>query len=271
VRFAENQLEPTSDRSTDVIVQPVRRLVLSCALLAATTHVAGAQEVIWSRTLEANANLLFGAAAGRVGALIAEANRADSALDLRAELRFSYADAPDGDGNVSVTARSSRLTLGIDHRPFGQFSPFAFGTAESSLQQRIDSRYALGGGAKLLLVPPGDNEASISLALLWEQTRARDPEPDVDPTTALARWSLRFRANRRLTSNVTMSHQTLWQPATSDLGLYTTETSTGLSVALNSSLSLTVTLRDKYDSEAIIRGADSNHDGQLLFGVRAKF
>jgi hypothetical protein len=42
-------------------------------------------------------------------------------------------------------------------------------------------------------------------------------------------------------------------------------------VALNSSLSLTVTLRDRYDTEAITRGAASNHDGQLLFGVRAKF
>jgi hypothetical protein len=243
-------------------------LLLAVAVTAPRAH---SQEVIWNRTIEANANLLFGAAEGRVGALLAGANRADSSLELRAELRFSYADGPDGDGNVSVTARSSRLSLGVDHHPFAQFSPFAFGTAESSLQQRIAQRYSAGGGAKLRLLPPGDNETSLSLALLWEQTRALDPAPGDDETSTLARWSLRFRGNRRLTSTVTVSHLTLWQPATKDLGLYTTETSTGLAVALNSSLSLTVTLRDKYDSQAVERGSDSNHDGQVLFGVRAKF
>jgi hypothetical protein len=30
-------------------------------------------------------------------------------------------------------------------------------------------------------------------------------------------------------------------------------------------------VRDKYDSQSVVRGAASNHDGQLLFGVRAKF
>jgi hypothetical protein len=250
----------------------VPRWIALCFALSASHAVdAGAQETIWNRTVEASANLLFGAAEGRVGALAAAVARADSALDLRAEVRFSYSDAQDSDGNVSVTARSSRLTLGIDHHPFAQFSPFAFGTAESSLQQRIAQRYSAGGGAKLRLVPPGDNETSVSLALLWEQTQALNPGPDDDPRTTLARWSLRFRANRRLTSAVQLTHVTLWQPATKDLGLYTTETTTGLAVALNSSLSLTLTVRDKYDSQSVVRGAASNHDGQLLFGVRAKF
>lgn len=233
---------------------------------------AGAQSTtVWSRTVEANANLLFGAAEGRVGALLAGVSRADSSLEFRFDARYSYADSPDDDGNPRVTARASRLSMGVDHRPFAQFSPFAFGSAEASLQQRVASRFSAGGGAKLRLIPPGDNEASVSLALLWEQTRALNPEPDQKETVTLARWSLRARANRRLTSHVTLSHQTLWQPAAKELSQYTTETQTSLSAALNSSLSLTVTLRDRYDSESIVRGATSNHDGQLLFGIRAKF
>lgn len=232
---------------------------------------ANAQAGQWHRTIEANANLLFGAAKGRVGAVLANTARADSNLEFRAEMRFQYADAPNSEEVVKVTARSSRYSLGLDYKPYGQFSPFFFGSAEASLQQRVAHRYAAGGGAKLRLIPPGDNEASLSLALLWEETQALHPAEGQDASVTLARWSLRLRASRRLSSSVTMTHQTLWQPAAKELGSYTTETQTGLAIALNSSLSMTVTLRDRYDSEADTRGAISNHDGQVLFGIRAKF
>ncbi|HEX9563021.1 MAG TPA: DUF481 domain-containing protein [Gemmatimonadaceae bacterium] len=247
------------------------RLAIVAAAALVLHDTAGAQDVIWNRTVEASANLLFGAATGRVASLTAGVARADSGLDLRAEMRFSYADAEDAEGVSSVTARSSKVLLGIDHHPFARFSPFAFGSAEANLQQRIAHRYSLGGGAKLRLVPPGDNEASISLALLWEETRTLRPEPGVDPSIALARWSLRFRANRRLNGVLQVTHTTLFQPVADELSRYTAETTTGLAVTLNASLALTVTLQDRYDSEARGRGASSNHDGQLLFGVRAKF
>ena len=243
-------------------------------LLLTAPRLAGAQDsavVKWNRTVEASANLLYGAAEGRVGALTASANRADSVLEIRTEVRFSYADARDNDGETSVTARASRIALAIDRHPFSLFSPFAFGSLESSLQQRIAQRYAAGAGAKLTIIPPGDNETSVSLAMLWEQTEALHPAVGVDPSTTRARWSVRVRANRRLTSTLTMSHLTLWQPVADDLGQYTTETRTGLVIKVNSSLSLTATVRDKYDSEAIARGSASNHDGQVLFGLLAKF
>lgn len=243
-------------------------------LLLAAPRLAGAQDSAlakWNRTVEASANLLYGAAEGRVGALTAGANRADSVLEIRTEVRLSYADARDNDGETSVTARASRISLAIDRHPFSRFSPFAFGSLESTLQQRIAQRYAAGAGAKLTIIPPGDNETSVSLAMLWEHTEALNPALGVDPSTTLARWSLRVRANRRLTSTLTMAHVTLWQPVTDDLGEYTTETRTGLVIKVNSSLSLTATVRDKYDSEAIARGSASNHDGQVLFGLLAKF
>lgn len=248
-------------------------VILAAALAAGLAPLRGAaaQGAPWNRTVEANANLLFGAAKGRVASLSAGAAKADSAVELRGEVRFTYADARDPQGVVSVTARASRLSLGADYRPYGRVSPFLFGTAESSLQQRVAHRYSGGLGAKIRILPPGDNEASVSLALLWEETRALHPAPGVDATVSLARWSFRLRANRRLSSAVQASHTTFYQPAADELGRFTAETTTGLAVALNSSLSLTVTLRDRYDSEAGSRGAASNHDGQLLFGVRAKF
>lgn len=247
----------------------MKKLALFLALLApGVTH---AQAPAWNRTIEASANLLFGAAEGRVGALAATAGRADSGLDVRSELRFNYADAQDANGVVSVTARSNRFSLGAELRPFARISPFASGSIESSYQARIERRISAGGGAKLTIVPPGDNEASLSLALLWEQTTALRPAVGVDPTESLARLAMRFRFNRKLSSSVQFTHNTLWSPAADDLGRHTTETVTGLAIALNTSLSLTLSLRDRYDSEATLRGATSNHDGQLLFGVRAKY
>ncbi len=251
------------------------RASLGVALLAVglggVVGPAWGQGAKWNNTVEANANLLFGAAKGRVAAFLANTSRADSTVEFRAEMRFSYADAPNDEEVVKVTARSSRFSLSLDYRPYDRFSPFYFGSAEASLQQRVAHRYASGGGAKLRLIPPGDNRLDLSLALLWEETRALNPAPDKRATVTLARWSLRLRADRRLSSAVTMSHQTLWQPAAKALNSYTTETQTGLAVALNSALSTTVTLRDRYDSAAITRGALSNHDGQLLFGIRARF
>ena len=244
---------------------------LATGALLASVPRAEAQAVKWNRTVEASANFLFGAADGRVGALAAAAGHADSALDFRTEARFNYAEAQDANGNVSVTARSSRFSLGVDHRPFGRVSPFATGTIEASYQQRVARRLSAGGGAKFTIVPPGDNETSLSMAVLWAQTEALRPVEGVDAIETLARLSMRFHFNRKLTPTLQLRHNTLWQPAAENLGRHTTETTTGLGLAVNTALSLTLTLRDVYDSEATVRGAPSNHDGQLLFGIRAKY
>ena len=269
----DNSARSTSKQQRNEMKGVVLRLFCAVVLQAIPRYTGAQAPELgdWNQTMEASANLLFGAAEGRVGALSAGANRADSTLELRADVRFSYADAKDNDGETSVTARTSRLSFGIDRHPFARISPFAFGSLESSLQQRVARRYAAGAGAKLTIIPPGDNKTDVSLALLWEQTNALHPAPDVDPTVTLARWSLRARASRRLTNAISLDHATLWQPATDDLGRYTTETRTRLVITVNSSLSLTATLRDRYDSEAVSRGSASNHDGQVLFGVLAKF
>jgi hypothetical protein len=239
--------------------------------MLAATPAARAQQAGWKRTAEASANVLFGAAEGRVAAFGAAAGRADSTWDLRSELRFGYADARTTQGVDEVTARSSRLSLGADYRPFGRVSPFWFGSTESSLQQRIAARYSTGVGSKLTLRQEGDDDLSLSLALLWEQTRARDPDPSLPEVTTLGRWSLRLRMNQRLGSTWRFSHTTFYQPAVDDLGQYTAESTTSLAAALNAALAVTVSLRDRYDTEARARGARSNHDGQVLFGLRATY
>jgi hypothetical protein len=170
-----------------------------------------------------------------------------------------------------VTARSSRASIGLDHRPFHRVSPFWFGSVESSLQQRVARRYSSGAGGKLTLHRTEGEEATVSLALLWEQSRAFDPPAGDSGTETRIRWSLRGRIRHQFTEKVRLTHVTFYQPAVDRPGRYTAESTTSLSADITQSLALSATLRDRYDSEARGRGASSNHDGQLLFGVRASF
>jgi hypothetical protein len=244
-------------------------LLLSTSIIRAPA--TGAQEIGWSGAIEASANVLFGAARGRLIALRAGTQRADSALEVQADALLSYADAPTEDEEREVTARAVRVSLGADYRPFDRWSPFWFGTVESNLQQRIDRRYSTGAGAKLTLYREGDDDVSASLALLWEQTRPLDPPPLTTRTEGQARWSLRLRARRQLTETTRLEHVTFYQPAVERFARYIVETTTSLAVTITTRIALTGTLRDRYDSDARSRGARSNHDGQVLFGARASF
>ena len=241
----------------------------------------------WRGAAELSGNVLFGAASQRLVATLASAARADSALALRAELQTSYGEARDAANVRRVIARTVRLAGGADFRPAARLTPFVLGDAESNFQQRIGLRAAVGAGAKRTLWRPAapvagfPEDASLSVALLAERTRALR----VDDVAGVGRgagtrvrWSLRARVRRQLTARaggapgIRLTHVTFYQPTVTDPARRATaETVTSLAVPLARGLDLTGTVRDRYDSEARRRGARSNHDGQLLFGVRAGF
>ena len=75
----------------------------------------GAREVGWSGAIEASANVLFGAARGRLVALKAGTQRADSTFEVQGDVLLSHADARTEDEEREVTARSVRVSLGVDH------------------------------------------------------------------------------------------------------------------------------------------------------------
>lgn len=262
---------PVVPRPSDVAPRLAVCLAVCLGGAGLRARPAGGQELGWSGTAEGSANLLFGAARSRLVAAGTSVGRADSALQVRGDLRLTYADTREEAGERHTTARATRASVAVDARPFARVSPFGFGSAESSLQQRIASRVAGGAGAKLTLHRRGDDDVSVSLALLAERTRALRPEPGAAPLTTRARWSLRARYRRRLSEALRVTHVTFYQPAFDRPGRFTADSDTSLLVALNSALSLTATVRDRYDSEARRRGAPSNHDGQVLFGARAGF
>jgi len=241
------------------------------ATLVPTTMPA--QQLGWSGTVEASANVLFGNTRDRLVAGRLQLGRADSTLEVRSDARFSYAESTNDDGDRVVRGRTAFASLATDYRPFARYSPFWFGSVESSFQQRIERRYSTGAGAKLTFYRRKTNEASVSLAMLAERTEPRVDDPAVDTTRArwLTRWSLRARTRQQLTRTTRFSHTTFYQPAVDELERFTVSSTTTLATSLTSKLSLTVTFHDTYDSEARARRARSYNDGQLLFGLSSSF
>jgi hypothetical protein len=255
-------------------------LALSLSLLPSETAHAQSTPPNWRRSVEASGTVLYGAASQRVLNGLLSLSSETAERQLRADLQTGYGDAIDVvTRERRVIVRNTRGTFGIDLTPRATWSPFAFGLAETSLQQRLASRVSAGAGAKFTAWRPDtvrggfQEDASVSLALLSEQTRTLRL---TDTTRAAGsgtrhRWSLRLRYRTRIGDALRFSHLTLYQPTIDRAARYTMESTSSLAVPLRSALELTVTHRERLDSEARDRGALSNRDGQLLFGLRATF
>jgi hypothetical protein len=221
--------------------------------------------------VEVGANVWYGAAHTRVVSMAAALGHTDSSLAVRAESRFGYADNRDENGPRQVTARAAELSAGIDYRPLSRYSPFVFAGAESSLQESIARRLNAGAGVKLTLRHKARDDISVSLALLDERTWSARTDTGSQLMTR-TRWSLRLRYRRQLTEGLYASQVTFYQPSIVEpTTRYTISALTSLEQTVTSVLSLTMTLRHRYDSEARSRGAVSDNDGEFVLGVKARF
>lgn len=254
--------------------------LLTMCTFGATEVIAQQTPAAWRRTAEVSGTLLYGAASQRVfNATVGAASESEQ-RQLRVDVQTGYGDAVDQvTGLRRVIVRNTRGTMGLDLTPQARVSAFTFGLAESSLQQRIRSRYSLGAGAKYTLWRADSvrarfqEDASISLAVLSEQTRGIVASGGVAGRGDgnRNRWSVRARYRTRVGESLRFTHLSLYQPTMGRLGRYTAEATTTLAVPLRSAVELTISHRERLDSEARDRGASSNRDGQLLFGVRAAF
>lgn len=131
------------------------------------------------------------------GALKAGTQRADRMVEMQGDLLLTYADARTEDDEREVTARALRVSLGADYRPFERVSPFWFGSAESSLQQRIDRRYSTGAGAKLTLYREEEDDVSAGGDDQYPHCRHRHAARSLRQRSTVAR---RAQQSRRATA-----------------------------------------------------------------------
>lgn len=248
----------------------MHHLLLSVALSALSVTTAVAQELGWDVQVEANASLFFGNTSQSTVTTRLSVARADSTLELDTGAEFTYGESQTGERETFVAKRSWRAALTADYRPFARVSPFAIVGAESSLEKRIDLRYSGGAGAKYVLVRSERTASDLSLAVLAERSLLPDTAgPRIERT--LARYSARYRLEREIGERVALAHETFFRPEVDALDRFTLTSRTSFAYKVAEFLALQLSFLDNYDSEARTRGARSNNDGELVFGVLATF
>ena len=173
---------------------------------------------------------------------------------LTGGLKFSHLEKSDFrlDGSVQsrygksegeIVTRNHRASLAFDFRPESTWSPFLFTEAERDMFKRLELRLSGGAGAKYTFYRPesGSNEISLSAALLYsrEDLSGADSIPD-PPGRNLARFSVRFRADRELRPGISAHHLTSYQPIWHQMADYLLRSETGAKILLTERLALSV-------------------------------
>lgn len=230
-----------------------------------------AQGLGWHEQAALNGNVFFGNTRQFLLGTAVNVERTDSTVLPRGEFRLIYGEdhAPVTDRRF-VSKRSWIATASVDVRPFARVNPFAQGTLESSLEKKISRRYSAGGGARLNFVRTPRTEVLLSVGALAERTETLDPAAG-NPATTLARGIGSFRYKRVLGTRVTFVSESSYQPALAHFDQYTVVSDNSVIFQLAKAISLSTAFRDSYDSQARSRGARTNNDGALLFGVVTKW
>ena len=239
-------------------------------LLSSVPAPLRAQELGWDVKAEAAASAFFGNTRQSTVGTRLSAGRSDSTVEVKTDGEFTYGEAEGSERRMFVSKRSWRSSLTADYRPFARVSPFVLATIESSLEKRIDRRYSGGAGANYVLARTQRTASDLSLALLAERSLLPDTAgPRIERT--LARYSARFRLDRQFDERLSLAHLTFWRPEAGALERFTFTSRTSLAYKMTTSLSVQASFLDNYDSEARERGARSNNDGEILFGMAATF
>jgi len=245
--------------------------ILVISTLAGDASLARAQAPVRRIQGEVSGNLFFGNTRQVLTSVRSDWEHSDSVYSFRLQARFNYGETKTDQAGTLVTKRS--YTSGVDYglNPFGDFKPYLRGNAEASLEKRIARRYSGGTGARLNITRTPSTDAIFSAGIVVEYTAAL-PGVNVAGPVTLARGTSSFRFRHNLSDRVTLTNDTSYEPALerrrSD---YTVISQTSTRVKLATSAALTVSFRDSYDSRARGRGARTNNDGELLFGLLTTF
>ena len=213
--------------------------------------------------------MLFGAASQSLATAAGAVSHGGESFTADASLKFRYGESEDAQQIKFVSARGWSAAASADLTPSSRIVPFFFLSSEGSLEKRISNRSAGGIGTKWVFAKSNAGATSISLALLGERTAALSDT--TIPVESVVRWSWRVKSEYKVREQLSLSHVTFYAPVVQDPAEYTvTSTSVG-AYSLNSAVALTLTFNDNYDSRARLRGAPSNNDGALLFGIRSTF
>lgn len=223
----------------------------------------------WKRSVELAGSLFLGNKPQSVLTTRLNAAHADSIFEFGGDVRFTYGTATD-DGERYVSQRSWLGSLSLDLWPHAGQSPFLLATLESSLERRIDLRASGGVGHKLTFVDDGRSQANLSIAILGERSWLPTKEEGKE-RISLARFSGRLKLGHKLGERVEVNGETYFRPEVYRMTQFTFTNSASATFRMSELVDLKASYLDNYDSTALLRGARSNYDGQVVIGVQADF
>ena len=224
----------------------------------------------WKTEIDVSGNLLFGNTTQSIVTTRNALSWTDSTLSLKSDLRFTYGQSSTQQRGSQVSRRTWLFTLSGDMWPYARQSAFLTGSFESSFERRIQSRTNAGVGHKVVLVRTPSSRLDVSLAILGERSALRDAQGRVTDND-LARWSARVRGDRKLSSRVSVTHETFYRPEYDALGRFTFTSSSSVGYQITRFAQLKASFLDNYDTGARGRGARTNNDGQVVVGALTVF
>ena len=237
--------------------------------LGLVAQQAGEETRNWAAKGELGGSAFFGntSQSAVTAALSGDVGRGRLKLDGR--MGFAYGRTANDAGETMTNKRAWDLTVRLDFDSGTSVGGFIVSRVESVLEKNIALRYSLGPGGKYEMGGNGTT-ADFNLALLVEKTIPRE-EAGV-PNEVVAKWAAGFRLERRAgDGRVRFETSTSIAPELRELGVFTLTSRSSLAFQLSQRIGVQFSFVDSYDSEAESRGARSNNDGQIFFGVVGTF
>jgi putative salt-induced outer membrane protein YdiY len=160
-------------------------------------------------------------------------------LILKAQARYGRSE---GDR----VAENYRASLDLDLSPGARVAPFLHTSAERDPFKRLDLRMNSGAGARFRLYEkPDTGNLSISLGVLHSYETAAAA---VNGTSQMARVNAQLHAMQKLTDDVTLTHQSEYQPVYGTIDDYLLTMNTSLRVLLTKRVALSISHEFDRDS-----------------------
>lgn len=173
-------------------------------------------------------------------------------LVLKAQARYGSSDG-------ESVAENYRTSLDVDLGPSARVAPFLHTNAERDPFKRLDLRVSSGAGARLRLYENKDaGNLSLSVSVLHSLETAATT---LNGTTQMARVNAQLNARHKLSSGVTLSHSSQYQPVYGTIADYLLNLDTSLKVLLTRRVALSVSHEFDRDSRP---AQDVRKDDRLL-------
>jgi hypothetical protein len=250
---------------------PAQRATLLLASLLLPMSAALAQRPRLERTVDVAGNYLYGNQDQFIFSARAGIQYRDTLWGVRFDSRYLIG-VGSANGVRRMDRRSWLLSGSLDRRPEDVHSQFILASVEESLELRVRSRANIGAGYKYVIDCDTTFQLDASVAMVAETSLLPIVGNPMDLVRSqLLRLSNRIRYRNQFTEKVNLDHVTWLRPRIDNVSDLLGSSSTSIGYVLTKNASLRLSFINDYDSRSRARGARSNHNGQMVVGVAARF